>query len=79
MSRRPRIASRGACALCKSTFDKSAIRKHLQSCMGKTQIDEEHTKGLSSSLKFFHLLVEGHDLPEPQSSPSYSKFSIDLL
>jgi hypothetical protein len=32
--------------------------------MGKTQIDEENTKAPSSRLKFFHLLVEGHDLPE---------------
>ena len=64
MSRRPRIASRGACALCKSTFDKSVMTKHLQSCMGKAHIDEEHTKDSSSSLRFFHLLVEGHDLPE---------------
>jgi len=64
MSRRPRIASRGACALCKSTFDKSVMTKHIQSCMGKAHIDEEHTKGPPSSLRFFHLLVEGHDLPE---------------
>jgi hypothetical protein len=32
--------------------------------MRKTKIDEDHTKGSASSLKFFHLLVEGHDLPE---------------
>ena len=64
MSKRPRRVSKGTCALCKSSFDKSAMTKHLQSCMGKTRIDEEHTKGSSSSLNFFHLLVEGHDLPE---------------
>jgi hypothetical protein len=64
MSKRPRRVSRGTCALCKSSFDKSAMTKHLQSCMGKTQIDEGHTRGSSSSLNFFHLLVEGHDLPE---------------
>ena len=64
MSRRPRIALKGTCALCKSTFSKSVMTKHLQSCMGKAHIDEEHTKGSSSSLRFFHLLVEGHDLPE---------------
>jgi hypothetical protein len=40
------------------------MTKHLQSCLGKTQIDEEYMKGSSPSLKFFHLLVEGHDLPE---------------
>jgi len=40
------------------------MTKHLQSCIVKTQIDEEYAEGLSSPLKFFHLLVEGHDLPE---------------
>jgi len=64
MSRQPRKVSKGTCAFCKSTFNKSAMTKHLQSCMGKTQVDEEHMKGSSSSLNFFHLLVEGHDLPE---------------
>jgi len=64
MPRRPRVALKGTCALCKSTFNKSAMTKHLQSCMGKSQIDEDSTKGSSSSLKFFHLLVEGHNLPE---------------
>ncbi len=64
MPRRPRKVSKGTCAICKSSFNKSAMTKHLQSCMGKTQIDEEYAEGSSSSLKFFHLLVEGHDLPE---------------
>jgi hypothetical protein len=40
------------------------MTKHLQSCMGKTQSDEEHREGSPSSLKFFHLVVEGHNLPE---------------
>ena len=42
------------------------MTRHLQSCMEKSEIDigEESTKGSSSPLKFFHLLVEGHDLPE---------------
>ncbi len=64
MSRRPRKVSKGTCALCESTFDKSAMTKHLQSCMEKSQIDEKFTKDSSSLLKFFHLLVEGHHLPE---------------
>src|SRR4030043_1347831 len=64
MPRQPRIALKGTCALCKSAFGKSAMTKHLQSCMEKGQIDEKFTKGSSSSLKFFHLLVEGHHLPE---------------
>jgi len=64
MSRRPRKVSKGTCALCKSTFDKSAMTKHLQSCMGKKQIDEEYAEDSPSPLKFFHLLVEGCDLPE---------------
>ncbi len=64
MPRRPRIALKGTCALCKSAFGKSAMTKHLQSCMEKSQIDEKFTKDSSSLLKFFHLLVEGHHLPE---------------
>jgi len=40
------------------------MTKHLQSCMGKSEIDKEYTKSSSSPLKFFHLLVEGHHLPE---------------
>ena len=64
MPRRPRIASKGTCTLCKSTFDKSGMTKHLQSCLGKTQSGGESRRGSSPSLKFFHLLVEGHDLPE---------------
>lgn len=64
MPRRPRIALKGTCALCKSAFGKSAMTKHLQSCMGKSQIDGKFTKGSSSLLKFFHLIVEGAYLPE---------------
>ena len=64
MPRQPRIALKGTCALCKSAFGKSAMTKHLQSCMEKSQIDEKFTKDSSSLLKFFHLLVEGHHLPE---------------
>jgi hypothetical protein len=66
MTRRPRIASKGTCTLCKSTFDKSGMTKHLQSCMGKSQIDidDESKKESSLPLKFFHFIVEGHGLPE---------------
>ena len=64
MPRKPRTASKGTCTLCGSTFDKSGMTKHLQSCLGKTQTDGGLMKGSSPSLKFFHLLVEGHDLPE---------------
>jgi hypothetical protein len=64
MSRKSRTASKGTCSLCKSTFDKSGMTKHLQSCLGRTQSDGEPMNESSPSLKFFHLLVEGHDLPE---------------
>src|SRR4030042_4613209 len=64
MPGKSRTASKGTCALCRSTFDKSRMTKHLQSCLGKTQSDGEPMEGSSPSLKFFHLLVEGHDLPE---------------
>ena len=66
MLRRPRLKSKGICGLCKSTFDKSAMTKHLQSCLQKSQIniDEKSTEASSSPLKFFHLLVEGHGLPQ---------------
>ena len=77
MPRRPRIALKGTCALCKSAFGKSAMTKHLQSCMEKSQIDEKFTKDSSSLLKFFHLLVEGHHLPEywmHVKVPSHARF-----
>jgi len=67
MARRPRITSKGTCTLCKSTFEKSGMTKHLKSCMmgqNKVGIDEKSTENSSSFLRFFHLLVEGHDLPE---------------
>lgn len=63
MAKRPRITSKGTCALCKTTLNKSAMTKHLQSCLGKNQIAEVSTEGASSSLKFFHLFVEGQYLP----------------
>ncbi len=64
MPRRSRIVSKGTCALCNSTVGKSGMTKHLQSCLGKTQSDGELMNGSSPSPKFFHLFVEGHDLPE---------------
>ena len=64
MPRQPRITSKGTCALCKSAFGKSTMTRHLQSCMEKSQIDEKFTKDSSFLLKSFHLLVEGHHLPE---------------
>jgi hypothetical protein len=66
MSRRPRLKSKGTCMLCNSTFDKSAMTKHLQSCLQKSQIniDKKSTEASSSPLRFFHLLVEGRYLPE---------------
>ncbi|MDP2972561.1 MAG: hypothetical protein Q8P64_25645 [Deltaproteobacteria bacterium] len=64
MPRQPRIALKGTCALCKSAFGKSAMTRHLQSCIEKSRIVEKFTKDSSYLLKFFHLLVEGHHLPE---------------
>jgi len=64
MARRLQVKSKGTCMLCNSTFDKSAMTKHLQSCMEKSQI-EEKSKGQSQTpQKFFNLLVEGRYLPE---------------
>jgi hypothetical protein len=64
MPRQPRIISKGTCALCKSAFSKSAMTRHLLSCIEKTQIDEKIMNNSSPLIKFFHLLVEGHHLPE---------------
>ncbi|OGP74797.1 MAG: hypothetical protein A2V86_15985 [Deltaproteobacteria bacterium RBG_16_49_23] len=77
MPRRPRITSKGTCALCKSEFGKSAMTRHLKSCIEKTLIDEKFTQGSTSLLKFFHLLVEGHHLPEywmHLKVPSHARF-----
>ncbi len=59
-----RMTSKGTCALCKSTFDKSAMTKHLKSCMKKNLIDHSSAAGESPSLRFYHLVVEGHRMPE---------------
>jgi len=64
MVRRPRVKSKGTCVLCKSTFDKSAMTKHLQSCIEKSQIEEKSIEKAKTPQIFFHVLVEGHGLPE---------------
>jgi hypothetical protein len=64
MARKPRVKSKGTCMLCNSTFDKSAMKKHLQSCMGKSQIEEKSLEKAKTPPIFYHVLVEGHDLPE---------------
>ena len=64
MARRPRVKSKGTCVLCKSTFDKSAMTKHLQSCMEKSQMGEKSIEKAKIPRIFFHVLVEGHGLPE---------------
>ena len=64
MARRPRESSNGTCTLCKSTFDKSGMTKHLKSCIKKNLIDHSSGTGEFPSLRFYHLVVEGHDLPE---------------
>ena len=60
-----RIQSTGKCCFCSSTFNKSAMTRHLKSCK------EREAKWKSSlennekhRTKFFHLLVEGRYLPE---------------
>ena len=60
----PRIASKGTCEICKSTFNKSAMTKHLQSCLEKSQIEEKSIKKTKIPQIVFHVLVEGHGLPE---------------
>jgi len=40
------------------------MTKHLQSCMEKSQIEEKSIGKAKTPQIFFHLLVEGHDLPE---------------
>ena len=40
------------------------MTKHLQSCMEKRQIEEKSTEKAKTPQIFFHVLVEGHGLPE---------------
>jgi hypothetical protein len=58
-----RLSSSGDCSLCNATLTKSAMTKHLQSCMEKTMSAEGRTKKRNQQ-SFFHLVVEGHGLPE---------------
>ncbi len=61
---RAKRVPKGTCALCKSSFAKSAMTKHLKLCIGKAENDAEPTRGSAPPLKFFHLLVEGRTLPQ---------------
>jgi len=79
MARGSRTKSKGTCTLCKYTLDKSAMTKHLQSCMEKSQTEKKSEKGQSPSF-FFHVLVEGHGLPEYWMHPKVlSSASLKVL
>jgi hypothetical protein len=57
------LSSNGDCSLCNATLTKSAMTKHLKSCMEKSMsAGGSREKGNKQS--FFHLVVEGHGLPE---------------
>jgi len=51
--------SKGRCHLCGSTFSKSAMTKHLESCKQKERNSETSSPGRGSrKTKIFHLVVE---------------------
>ena len=62
-----RTSSQGTCYLCKSTVNKVAMKKHLETCQGRVVLAA--TKSPTSSPKAqngmaFLLLVEGYRMPE---------------
>lgn len=57
--------SKGKCGFCKNTFSKGAMTKHLASCEQRKAASEiSSSKQKPQKTKLFHLVAEGHDLPE---------------
>lgn len=55
----------GKCDLCGGTFGKAAMTKHLGSCMKRELLPKETSaSGISGKRRTFHIMVEGHHLPE---------------
>ena len=66
MDERPkkRSISRGTCSLCGQEFAKNVMTRHLEKCRAETAAREEGRKGSGRPTTFYHLLIEGRDLPE---------------
>ncbi|MEW5767219.1 MAG: hypothetical protein AB1797_06270 [bacterium] len=57
--------SEGKCGFCENTFSKGGMTKHLKSCEQRKVASEILSPGGKlQKTKLFHLVVEGHDLPE---------------
>ena len=56
--------SKGKCNLCGTTFDKTAMTRHLKSCIQKQIAQKPSESKKPQTTKVFHLLVEGQYLPE---------------
>jgi len=57
--------SQGMCNICRGTFSKSMITKHLASCKkGRTIFETSAGKQQFKKAKTFHLVIEGRNLSE---------------
>ena len=59
-----RMESEGICTICKSSFSKRGMTRHLQSCIEENLVKEKYSGAKTSLWRFFHLLVEGRYLPQ---------------
>jgi hypothetical protein len=59
----PRYISKGTCSLCKGTFNKSGMTRHLQMCQQRNAATTPAGKRKPQPTKHFHLVVEGRYLP----------------
>lgn len=60
-----RAISPGKCAFCGGTFAKGVMGRHLQSChLRKAVLDGLWERRKGEIVRFFHILVEGRDLPQ---------------
>ena len=60
-----RQKSEGKCAFCNATLSKATMTKHLKLCKQRKAVSEASSaKRKLQKTKSFHLVVEGHGLPE---------------
>ena len=57
----PRTVSRGHCALCGKSYQKSGMTRHLQNCLAKTGLPRQPRR---RHVKSFHIFVEDDYRPE---------------
>lgn len=55
--------SKGTCLLCKRSFSKSGMTRHLRSCLEKQAAGPTSDKARARRARIFHIVVQGRYLP----------------